>query len=480
MGLWKKYITGFRTLGFLPGFGLLLALPASAQTDSVLSPVRFFEAVAKFHPFVKQAGLFLTASEQELMQARGQFDPKVLTRFNRKSFDGKEYYNLFNPEVKIPTWPGLDVKAGFERNAGAFVNEEDYTPSSGLQYLGVQMPLGQGLFTDARRMAVKQAKVGIQLADAERRKQVNKVLYSAAKDYWEWYFNKQQLQNAELAFRLASERYQAVRQRILIGELAKIDSVEALIFLQDREISLNQSRIDELNSRLQLSTYLWSEEEKPLELGPSALPEIPPAYLMSFTDPMADMLSEQAATNHPEIQKIQYKTDLLNLDRRLGLENLKPQANLNYTWLSRTDKSVWSTNTLDRNYKLGFDFSFPVLLRKERGKLGLVRTKILQNSLEQIQAGRTIRMEIRTSFNDLKNLETQMVMQSRMVENYQKLRDAEIRKFENGESSLFLINSREAKLIEALNKQAAFVSKYQKERAAIFYSAGRNPLVPLP
>jgi hypothetical protein len=69
-------------------------------------------------------------------------------------------------------------------------------------------------------------------------------------------------------------------------------------------------------------------------------------------------------------------------------------------------------------------------------------------------------------------------MQNAMVENYQKLRNAEIRKFENGESSLFLINSREAKLIESIIKQASLVSKFQKERAALLYAAGRNALLP--
>jgi len=458
---------------------LVWSLAAFSQTEPVLSPVRFFESVSQNHPFVKQAGLFLTASEKEMLISRGQYDPKLMATFNRKSFDGKEYYNMFNPEIKIPTWPGVDVKAGYERNVGAFINGEDNTPASGLQYLGVNVPLVQGLMTDVRRTALKQAKIGIQMADAEKRKQVNKVLYSAAKEYWEWYFQYQQLLNAELAFRLASDRFQAVKNRALVGELAAIDSVESLIFLQDRQIFLNQSRIDELNSRLLLSAYYWSSDEKPLAIENGISPEVPSAFMSALPDSAVNTIIEMAIVQHPELQKVVLKTNLLQLDRKLSSEMLKPQLNLQYSWLSRVDKSVWFNSAPDRNYKLGFDLSFPVFLRKERGKLGLVKTKLLQNTLDQIQLQRDIELDIRTSFNELKNLRIQMEMQVRMVENYKRLRDAEIRKFENGESTLFLINSREAKLIEAQIKQASYMAKYQKERAAISYASGRNPLLPL-
>jgi outer membrane protein TolC len=185
-----------------------------------------------------------------------------------------------------------------------------------------------------------------------------------------------------------------------------------------------------------------------------------------------------AKTQHPEIQKFRFKIDQLNLERNLGREMLKPTLNLNYTWLSRTDNSVWATNTIDRNYKFGFDFAFPLFLRKERGKLGLVKTKILQTQLEQSQVIRNIEIDVTTSFNDLKNLESLIVLQRKMVDNYQRLRDAEIKKFENGESSLFLINSRESKLIESRIKLASLISKYQKEKAGVYSAAGRNPVNP--
>lgn len=409
--------------------------------------------------------------------SRGGFDPKLGVNFNRKSFEGKDYYNLFNPEVKVPTWPGLDLKAGFERNVGTNISSEKQTPQAGLQYLGASLPLGQGLWTDARRTALKQAQVGLRMADAERTKEINKILFTAAKEYWEWYFCFNQLQLARIAYQFANERYQAVIQRVIIGEEAAIDSVEARIFQQDRFIFLNQALVDEQNSRLLVSNYMWSVEGDPMEIQPGVRPDAGTDLLPVFSDSTFSRLKETAMLQHPEIRKLSTKLEQLDLERRLAKEMLKPQLNVNYSWLSRVDNSIWATQTIDRNYKFGVDFGIPLFLRKERGKLGLTNTKLLQGRLELIQTQRNIRIEIQTNFNELKNLENLNRLQTQMVVNYQRLRDGELKKFNNGESSLFLINSREQKLVEAQVKNVALQAKYQKEKAAVLFAAGQNPML---
>lgn len=62
-----------------------------------------------------------------------------------------------------------------------------------------------------------------------------------------------------------------------------------------------------------------------------------------------------------------------------------------------------------------------------------------------------------------------------MVENYEKLLAAEERKFSFGESSLFLINTRESKLIEAQLKQYELLTKYNMIRASFYRSLGSVP-----
>lgn len=454
------------------------AQPIINQTDSVFSVGAFLSLIARNHPLVRQTNLSDEIAKAEIRQSRGQFDPKLESHFLRKSYDGKEYYNLFNPELKIPTLPGIDLKAGFERNAGSNVNEEDKTPSGGLRYLGFNLPLAQGLITDARRISLKQAAESRNLTAAEIRKNVNKILFTASKDYWEWYSAHFHLQNSLLAVQLANTRYEAVLRRIRIGELPRIDSLESRIFVQDRQIMLNQARQEEQNARLLLSTYLWSDEGKALDLLPEAKPAVPSEWKKMPDDAEIKTWIEQASENHPEIQKFRIKTRLLELDKKLAAEMLKPSLNLQYNWLSAPNAGLWYDLPVDRNYKLGLDFSFPLLIRKERAKLSLVKTKLLQNKLETDQTSRNISAEIGMSGNLLLALSQNIEAQKIMVENYDKMLQAEIRKFSIGESSLFLLNSREAKLIESRLKLISLETKFQKERAALLYAAGRNPLMP--
>ncbi|MFM8366927.1 MAG: hypothetical protein ACKN90_05575, partial [Candidatus Nanopelagicaceae bacterium] len=87
-----------------------------------------------------------------------------------------------------------------------------------------------------------------------------------------------QLLNHRLALQLASTRYDAVIRRIRIGELPRVDSLEAGIFVQDRQINFTQAQQDEQNARLLLSAYLWSDEGQPVDLLPAFKPAIPAAW----------------------------------------------------------------------------------------------------------------------------------------------------------------------------------------------------------
>ena len=62
-----------------------------------------------------------------------------------------------------------------------------------------------------------------------------------------------------------------------------------------------------------------------------------------------------------------------------------------------------------------------------------------------------------------------------IVTNYTTLLSAEERKFSFGESSLFLINSRESKLIDAELKQNEVQNQYYTAKAKLFKSLAINP-----
>lgn len=454
-------------------FLFCLSINISAQnTQQVLSLEQLYEQIIQNHPLVKQAELWNEYARQEIRLARGGFDPKINLSYRGKEFEKKNYYDIWEAKVKVPVWAG-DVKVTYDNNEGEFLNPERSNDNQGILGVGLSLPIARGLLIDKRRATLRQAKFYQNIAEAERFMLINKTLLDATKDYWEWYNRHNEYRFLQEGYELAKLRFEGVKVRISLGELAAIDSVEAKITLQNREILLKQSRIDLNNARLILSNHFWDENNTPLEIVDGVTPEefsIKNRYVE-----VSDLQSLQtfAEENHPKIQKSVAKLNQLGVEERLQFNNLLPKINLDYNLLRNYRAEDEKSNFRSDNYKLGVSFEFPIFLRKERGKLQQVRIKQNQTNFELRQMRRTIQNDIQTAYNELKNFEEIILLQESMVQNYEILRNGELRKFQNGESSLFLINSRESKLIEAQIKLVSQKTKYEKARAKLYYKAGR-------
>ena len=453
---------------------IVCTIPTFAQTTFGYED--FKNLVLKNHPTVKQANLFPRDAEAEIMQAKGAFDPKLTSYFDRKAFKGIDYYNRWDNVLKIPTWSGVDFKLGYERNTGKYLLQEE---SSQLLVAGLTVPIGQGLIIDARRNTLKQAQLGRNYAEAERQKLINSTVYYAAKSYWDWWFSYKQQQLIQEGYDLANTRFIATRERARVGEQAAIDSVEAKITLQDREVQLQQAIIELQNYRLALSNYLWSSNEIPLELPEDAAPPIAPIRKVDETTLLA--LINQAKLQHPEIQKLNVKIDQLQIEERFRKEMLKPVLNANFNFIADgfVNKSIYDNKnsfSID-NHKLGFEFTVPLFLRKERGKLQQVRIKQQSTSLDLNLTRREILNDVYVAYNEVRNYEKQLKIQEDATRNQEILVRAEQRKFDLGESTLFLINTRESKLIEMRTKVESLKSKYEKALANLAYMAGLTELL---
>ncbi|GAB3890699.1 TolC family protein [Larkinella knui] len=467
-------------------FGQLPVAPGDtvATPETVFSAADFYRIVLQHHPIVRQAALLNEEAQQEVRQAQGAFDPKLFSVYDRKEFGKSLYYDKWQSGVSVPVLPGgIDVKMTYDRNTGQYINPEDRVPASGLAAVGVSVPIGQGLLIDARRNALRQARLAVNLADADRLKLINKTLYEAAKTYWEWYLAYQQFRLIRQGYELAATRFQAVRERAALGDAAPIDTTEALITVQDRLVQLQQAEVDWQNAGLRLAVFLWKSDEvgdapRPVDLSQSVIPQT--ASTDQINEAQLQNLLSRAAEQHPELLKLTAKGQQLAVEERFRRSLLQPQITLNASLLSRTPlpglgydgPSYYAFRP--ENHKIGVDLTFPLFLRKERGKLRQVQIKTRQVELERQQTGRDIANEVQTAWNDLKTLERLISVQQQTVANQQALLRAEQQKFDMGESSLFLINSRETKLIDLQVKLEDLRAKHQKAVASLWYAAGTH------
>ena len=454
-------------------------LTSDQQSDSleVMSIEGFMKVVLANHPVVRQADLLPDAARQELRLARGAFDPKLEATLDGKHFKDKEYYNLLNTTLKVPTWFPLDPKVSFERNRGLFVNPENSIPSEDdfrQVTAGLSLPVGRGLMIDQRRAAVRQAQLFQGINQAERIKMINKILLSAAKDYWNWYFAYYNFLLVETSLNISEDIYGRVKLNYDFGEAAVVDTVQAAITLQNRQIDLQEARIAFKRSGLVLSNYLWGENQEPLVIGEELKPELTIEGLYLAPELQSDSLLNMAIAQHPELTKLSLKLSQLDIEEQLARENLKPRVDLEWNFINSpiSNSGEFQDVMINDNYKFGIAFEFPLFLRKERAKLGQTRIKIDQTTLEFDQVQREILNGIRASYFALSNRQGMLGTIQQAVSNYEVLLQAEIYNLELGESDLFKINFQQDKLLEAQIKLMKMRADVEKARATLYWSAG--------
>lgn len=460
-------------------FCLFIGKISYAQTDTskafLIDDLQ--EIVFQNHPIMKQAALLSEAARANVLQSLGYFDPALKAGFDRKVFGNSEYYNRWASELKVPLWlAGADLKLGYDRNVGDYTNPETHTSTAGLTGIGISIPLGQGLLIDSRRSTLRQAKVMVRYAEAERVKQINTTWFAIVKDYWDWYFAYNQFLLISDGLELAQTRFKAISQQTVLGDKASIDSVEAAITVQDRLIQFEKMKVDLMNARLTLSNHLWNVQAQPLELPETARPPQEAKLKERPQQQLLDTLLTYANNLHPDLIKLQTKDEQLAIERSYRAELLKPKLNVGASLLSmRRDFNSNIPNHYDfnmGNYKLGLEFVFPLFLRAERGKLKEVKIKQLELQYDIQQTNREIRNAVIASYNHLDAYSQQLAVQVKNITNQETLLKGETSKFSLGESTLFLINARESKLIDMKIKREEMIIGYEKKLAELYYKAG--------
>lgn len=442
----------------------------SDLTEQVLSFEEYLGYVKQHHPIIKQANLQLSAGEANLLRSRGGFDPKIEVDYSRKEFMSTEYYNQLNAAFKIPTWYGIEFKANFEENTGQYLDPSLTVPDGGLFSAGISVSLAKGLLMNDRMAVLKKARFFLDQSVAERDLLVNELIYEASKAYFEW-LEAHTMESIYQNFMInAQTRFEGVKRNVEEGEAAAIDSVEAKIIVQNRSLSLEAARLKKTKASLKVSNYLWLNEV-PLLIQDQVVPEFPESEILSSSLYLEGITADPDVLNeHPKLRSLSAKVEGLEVDRALKRNNLLPKLDLQYNLLTQEADDFSNFNT--NNYKIGVNFSFPIFLRKERGDLKLSKLKLQDANYERISASLMLRNKIDATQAEVISLEEQNQLVLKIVSDYEDLVRAEERKFQLGESSLFLINSREQKLLETALKANTLNMKTLKARATLYNVLG--------
>lgn len=459
----KKYVIAFFLLIFYQQ-------NAQDKIQSKMTLSEFLGYVKNYHPIVKQANLVINNSESKLLKARGAFDPKIEVDYDKKQFKDEDYFNKLNASFKIPTWYGVLFKANYEENDGLFLNPESNVSLNGLYSAGISVSVARGFFMNERMASLKQAKFFLNQAKEDQQILVNGILFNASLSYFNWLqtYNKKKV--FEDFLENASIRFEGTKRAFEQGDKPAIDTLEAGITLQIRKLNLEKARIKLIKTSLELSNFLWLNDDTPVELQDNIIPDVEAINNVDTTFNIALFNNADFdINNHPKIRSLSFKRESLDIDRRLKVNSLLPKLDLQYNFLTTSSNPINTLNT--NNFKGGIKFSMPLFLRKERGDLKLAKIKLQDIYFENESTKVIIINKVNAIQQELQSYDLQTAYTENIVRDFGVLLRAEERKFFLGESSLFLVNSRESKLIDSKLKAIELENKFFKTKANLFKTA---------
>jgi outer membrane protein TolC len=329
-------------------------------------------------------------------------------------------------------------------------------------FVGVSMDPFRGLIVDKRNSIVKQAKSFVELTKNEQLLVVNDLLLEATSAYWNW-VNAYNI-NSILTRSVQNnkERYEVIKKSFVSGDRAPIDTTEALTQLQTFEMMQSQAALDLQKARLELSNYFWTENGLPYELDEKVSPtnNFNLSTINGIELGRIEEQVNQAIQLHPKLKMINAKSDILDIEKRLKTIELFPSLKLNYNALDNNLNNISTSINTSNNVKYGLSLTMPLFQRKARGELAKTKNKMEDLQWDKRYLSLEIENKVRSSFAEFYALKQQIKTNEAILNANKLLFETENTKFQMGESSLFLINSRELKFIETEQKHIALKTKF--------------------
>ncbi len=441
----------------------LLSAQIQPTTQDSLTLRRFFRIVLDGHPTSRSAVLEQVAAQADIQNARGAFDPTIKASYDVKQENSKDKFNNLDATVEMPlaTLFGPRISAGYDRNIGTNTNPEGITPGSGFGFAGIKLPVWQNVFTDRRRTAMDKAELRPAIATTIQAQEQNNLLRSAGAQYWSWAEAYSQLRIAQNVFDIAVQRSDFIARRARAGEIAPLDSIEALQEIERRRGDVLRAQRALEQAGIDVTVFSWNPNGDPLAITQN--PQTIIADNLPRLDSARVRAERQAALQiRPELQRLELNAQTINLDIQLAREAEKPMVETEFKWFQSLD------GTAPSNYKVGLNVSYPIFVRSATAQTELLSINLDRINLQRAQLQRVVLADVDNAISALQRASDRVNAAERETYYAVQMEIGERKRFEAGETSLLFVNLRERAAAEARVRLVGAQADYL--RAYISYS----------
>jgi outer membrane protein TolC len=405
-------------------------------------------------------------AEGQRLAAQGGFDLNVDAYSLAQPLG---FYKMYRTGVTAtqPLWRGGYVYGGYRIGDGNFPTwyGERETNEGGEFKLGATLPLWRDRPIDKRRGAVAQANLARAAADPSIQTQLLDIDRAAAMAYWSWVAAGASLRVERNLLGVAEVRNAAIKRRVELGDLPGSEAVDNDRVVAARRLKVVAAERKLQESAIKLSLYLRSSDGQPLVPTPDVLPADFPKPLPPRTDNLPTAI-ERAWSARPEIRELSLLRQSLAVDLRLA-ENLTRPALDATVWGSKDVGAAASEKRDKTPYEMegGLLAEVPLQRREARGKIRAVQAKIAQVTAKQRFTNDKIAAEVRDAHSAIVLAYARVLDASSNVALARQMESFERRRFELGDSNIFMVNQRETAAVEARLAEIEALADYHRALA---------------
>lgn len=457
------------------GFARRSVLPSINATDVIAQRGEllfepFVSSVDAYYPQLDAADSRRRIASARRLEVQGAFDPVMTTldgytlMQNTSKFAIRKRVIFNYPAIEIPFRSGIRLLGTYRYNPRSAQSNFIETGWNGEYAGGVAVPVLRGLIVNEKETNEKVAKIEEPVATQVYSLTRLDILLKASLAYWNWVGAERKLGVTRKLIQISEILVDAARRRAKAGDLPLIEVTEAEADIQRRLADQIAADLDFKKATYELSMYLFDNNRRPCpflsEVNVPASWPVPEEY----TKEQTELSINRAIARRPELKRIALQRDQARLRLKLAKNDLLPQADALYT--QGHDSGASGIGLV---YRVQVTASQPIYLRGARGRIKQSAFAIDAFNSEEIAERQRITAEVMTaaaSINATRQRYLAVLLQVRKVE---EVYQGEQKRFNLGDSTVFLVTQRERQLFDArvnlINTQVEYLQALARMRA---------------
>lgn len=413
---------------------------------SVLMLSQVLASASLHFPLILMQQQNIEAVKSKLKSAKGAFDP-IFKSALINSPTGYYHYTYFNTELsaRIPHSPEK-IFTGYRVGVGNFqvYKQQQLTYDLGEARAGIAIPLLRNFSLDKERANIKAQEINLKISNQLLAEEKLKVARDAATAYWTWVDAGLKLKIQEKLLALAVTRQSALNERVVKGDIPKIDATDNERLIKKRQIACFQQEQIFQKTSLWLSLYYRDHAGNPQILSASNLPKKIPFSLFKIQLNAHDL--DMSIKRSPIIRQIQQQEALSNL--ALSLANNDKRPKLEAKVYAARDFGEESTSLDRTSINLELNFQSPIFRTTAIGQQEMAIHKLNSLYFKEKMSEQKIKVNILNETNKINYIINKIKLSRQELSLAKKVENAEEIKFQQGDSQLIFLNLREQSTAE--------------------------------